>query len=553
MKYTKLSKEDKELSYKLRGLNLSVKAAKEALEKREAVLICIHNPAGCRGECLVIWDGQLRHKNSRASHLKKKGDIMLKKVVHCNTCNTHNQDITFKNAVTNASYETILFDETSGVDIVQLASVAALDSWAKEKEKWIRQRYEKDSSSGSDEESESEDENDDEESDVDIMDTKKQKKKVKSTNKKNIHTNKKTSTKDDDTSDEETDYEDGKENSTAAKRGVNTNDTASGKRRSERLKSNEPINLDESRFSEEDSEREDENITYNSRYTKLSKEDKELSLKLRGLNLSVKNAKEALEKKETVLIGIHNPAGCRGETLFTWDGQLRHLQNRASPITKVGDIKLKQGVHCITCNTQNRDFTFKNAVTNESYETILFDETSGVNVVQLASVAALKSWAKEKEKWIRQRYEEDSSLGSDDEGSESEDENDDEELDEESLDENDDEEVQSSDEDDSSSDSADEESESEEEDDDKEESLDEKNEKKKKQSPQKKNSRVRLGDSTAESATDKAASDQLFEEGDEVFAAYWDDEEREGPYSWYPGKVKSYQDITGVGRLYDIE
>ena len=121
-------------------------------------------------------------------------------------------------------------------------------------------------------------ESDDEEDDVDmdVVDTtKKQKKKTSkgksTTTKKNTNSRKKTSTKKhDDTSDEETDYEGGKENST--KRGVNTTDTTSGKRRSERLKSNKPINLDESRFSDEDSEREldsdDEDITYSSRRVK---------------------------------------------------------------------------------------------------------------------------------------------------------------------------------------------------------------------------------------------------------------------------------------------
>jgi len=124
------------------------------------------------------------------------------------------------------------------------------------------------------------DDESDDEDDMDMdVDTKKQrKKKVASTKGKSTTTKKntnprrkKTSTKrDDDTSDEETDYEGGKENST--KRGSNTNDTTSGKRRSERLKSNKPINLDESRFSEEDSEREldtdDEDITYSTRRVK---------------------------------------------------------------------------------------------------------------------------------------------------------------------------------------------------------------------------------------------------------------------------------------------
>ena len=58
----------------------------------------------------------------------------------------------------------------------------------------------------------------------------------------------------------------------------------------------------------------------------------------------------------------------------------------------------------------------------------------------------------------------------------------------------------------------------------------------------------------------------LFEEGDEVYAAYWtDDDKRVGDTpSWYPGKVKSYQeeDIKdsdgsrreyGPLRLYNIE
>ena len=184
--------------------------------------------------------------------------------------------------------------------------------------------------------------------------------------------------------------------------------------------------------------------------TKLKKE-------LMGLIASVTKVKKALKKKKTVLIGIHNPAGCRAETLLTWDGKLRHLQGRASTNTKKGDIRLKHQVHCITCKSDDRDFTFKNAVTNASYETILFDETSGVNIVQLASVAAIDSWAKEKEKWFRQRYEDDSSSDSDDEESESE--VDDSEEEEETSEE------EESDEDDSSSDSDDEESESEEEDD----------------------------------------------------------------------------------------
>ena len=56
----------------------------------------------------------------------------------------------------------------------------------------------------------------------------------------------------------------------------------------------------------------------------------------------------------------------------------------------------------------------------------------------------------------------------------------------------------------------------------------------------------------------------LFEEGDEVYAAYWADDKRVGDTpSWYPGKVKSYRedinDNDGSGgeygplRLYNIE
>ena len=57
----------------------------------------------------------------------------------------------------------------------------------------------------------------------------------------------------------------------------------------------------------------------------------------------------------------------------------------------------------------------------------------------------------------------------------------------------------------------------------------------------------------------------LFEEGDEVYAAYWTDDNRVGDTpSWYPGKVKSYreEDIKdsdgsrreyGPLRLYNIE
>ena len=56
----------------------------------------------------------------------------------------------------------------------------------------------------------------------------------------------------------------------------------------------------------------------------------------------------------------------------------------------------------------------------------------------------------------------------------------------------------------------------------------------------------------------------LFEEGDEVYAAYWTDDKRVGDTpSWYPGKVKSYRedinDNDGSGgeygplRLYNIE
>jgi len=54
----------------------------------------------------------------------------------------------------------------------------------------------------------------------------------------------------------------------------------------------------------------------------------------------------------------------------------------------------------------------------------------------------------------------------------------------------------------------------------------------------------------------------LFEEGDEVYAAYWTDNRGDTP-SWYPGKVKSYrEDIKdsdgsrreyGPLRLYNIE
>ena len=55
----------------------------------------------------------------------------------------------------------------------------------------------------------------------------------------------------------------------------------------------------------------------------------------------------------------------------------------------------------------------------------------------------------------------------------------------------------------------------------------------------------------------------LFEEGDEVYAAYWTDDKRGDTPSWYPGKVKSYrEDINdsngsrreyGPLRLYNIE
>ena len=55
----------------------------------------------------------------------------------------------------------------------------------------------------------------------------------------------------------------------------------------------------------------------------------------------------------------------------------------------------------------------------------------------------------------------------------------------------------------------------------------------------------------------------LFEEGDEVYAAYWTDDKRGDAPSWYPGKVKSYrEDINdsngsrgeyGPLRLYNIE
>ena len=56
----------------------------------------------------------------------------------------------------------------------------------------------------------------------------------------------------------------------------------------------------------------------------------------------------------------------------------------------------------------------------------------------------------------------------------------------------------------------------------------------------------------------------LFEEGDEVYAAYWADDKRVGDTpSWYPGKVKSYrEDINdndgsrgeyGLLRLHSIE
>jgi len=55
----------------------------------------------------------------------------------------------------------------------------------------------------------------------------------------------------------------------------------------------------------------------------------------------------------------------------------------------------------------------------------------------------------------------------------------------------------------------------------------------------------------------------LFEEGDEVYAAYWTDDNRGDTPSWYPGKVKSYRedikDSDGSGqeygplRLYNIE
>jgi len=55
----------------------------------------------------------------------------------------------------------------------------------------------------------------------------------------------------------------------------------------------------------------------------------------------------------------------------------------------------------------------------------------------------------------------------------------------------------------------------------------------------------------------------LFEKGDEVYAAYWTDDNRGDTPSWYPGKVKSYRedinDNDGSGgeygplRLYNIE
>jgi len=139
-------------------------------------------------------------------------------------------------------------------------------------------------------------------------------------------------------------------------------------------------------------------------YNHLTKREKIITHKLQGLKQQVGKAKKALENEKKVLISIHNPVDCKEECLIIWDCKERHKQNRASINTKVGDIKFDQ-VYCSNCCTYDRDITFKNAVTNEGYETILFDKKSGVNVVQLKTVAALTAWSKEKEKTIRQRHE----------------------------------------------------------------------------------------------------------------------------------------------------
>jgi len=50
----------------------------------------------------------------------------------------------------------------------------------------------------------------------------------------------------------------------------------------------------------------------------------------------------------------------------------------------------------------------------------------------------------------------------------------------------------------------------------------------------------------------------LFEEGDEVYAAYWKDEDDKKNCSWYPGKIKGRQEVDnrseyGSTRLYCVQ
>jgi len=134
-----------------------------------------------------------------------------------------------------------------------------------------------------------------------------------------------------------------------------------------------------------------------------------ISRETQGMRQQVAKAEKELENGKKVLIGTHNPVDCKGECLVIWDDE-HHTRNYGS--NRIGDIKIKQTC-CGSCNTQDRDFTFKSAVTN-SWETLIFDQVSNSNVVVLTSVAALTSWSKEKEGIIRQRHESEASATNED-------------------------------------------------------------------------------------------------------------------------------------------
>jgi len=136
--HNSLTSVENNISRETQGMQQQVAKAQKELENGKKVLVGTHR---CNNECLIVWNDEHHTKDYRDN---RKGGIKIKRA-NCGCCGSHDRDFTFKSAVTN-SWETLIFDQVSNSNVVQLTSVAALTSFSKKKERSIRQRHESEAS-----------------------------------------------------------------------------------------------------------------------------------------------------------------------------------------------------------------------------------------------------------------------------------------------------------------------------------------------------------------------------------------------------------------------